>query len=255
VTFTYQGQRNCATAEYQICFKCHSNYNTAVPATIPAADTTPTTWAGEELGWGNVAQEFNPKNGSAHPVVANTGSGMANNRASISSSAIKAPWNSNVGNQTMYCSDCHGNDDTAATYAQGPHASAVKFMLKPNPSTPGNKYWPYKSDGTTLWSLRDSNFSGLFCNNCHNIGSYDNSRHSGWKGESTSRHPSNRSYCVSCHIRVPHGGKVPRLVVTANAPARYKVGGVTLNFGAYDTDGGFTDAGGCSQHSSGSTAW
>ena len=31
--------------------------------------------------------------------------------------------------------------------------------------------------------------------------------------------------CVSCHIRVPHGGKVGRLILTPTAPARYKVAG------------------------------
>jgi hypothetical protein len=68
----------------------------------------------------------------------------------------------------------------------------------------------------------------------------------------------NVAACTSCHIRVPHGGKISRLFVTTNAPARYKVG--TPNFAqvtknatkdGYGTSfpTGFKSS--CGQHSSG----
>ena len=41
--------------------------------------------------------------------------------------------------------------------------------------------------------------------------------------------------CTGCHIRVPHGGKVSRLIVTTAAPARYRVG--TANFAGFVKDG------------------
>jgi hypothetical protein len=56
-----------ATKEYQICFKCHSDYNTNPSgwnsANIDWTDTTgPSAWT-------DVALEFNPSNQSYHPVV------------------------------------------------------------------------------------------------------------------------------------------------------------------------------------------
>jgi hypothetical protein len=48
-----------ATKEYQICFKCHANYNTSYAS-----------WGGAgAASWTNVALEFNPNNQSYHPVV------------------------------------------------------------------------------------------------------------------------------------------------------------------------------------------
>jgi hypothetical protein len=68
--------------------------------------------------------------------------------------------------------------------------------------------------------------------------------------------------CVSCHIRVPHGGKISRLLQTTNAPARYHSNGngATANFGAWGASATnikgstFSNANfksSCSEHSSG----
>jgi hypothetical protein len=58
-TSSWPSTSSTATKEYQICFKCHSNYNTNYAS-----------WGGTDTAsWTNVALEFNPKNQSYHPVV------------------------------------------------------------------------------------------------------------------------------------------------------------------------------------------
>jgi hypothetical protein len=78
----------------------------------------------------------------------------------------------------------------------------------------------------------------------------------------SSRHYQNAiASCVSCHIRVPHGGKVSRLRLTANAPARYGATGTSTstNFVSWGAPGspisGFKTS--CSEHSgqTGTQAW
>ena len=76
---------------------------------------------------------------------------------------------------------------------------------------------------------------------------------------------NNVAACTACHIRVPHGGKLSRLFVTTNAPARYKIGTpafsqVTKNASGKDGYGTGWPAGmrsSCGQHSSqtGSESW
>ncbi len=216
---------NPATYEYQICFKCHSgnswNFGTAPngmspngPAVTRAAET-------------DLAQEFSPKNKSGHPVV--TGLNNYSNSGApkaLPTTAMVAPWNTNVGTQTMMCSDCH-NTDAASPAAQGPHGSAAKFMLR-GP----NVYWPTDASGNlyTLGNNPTSNslLSGLFCMNCHTLRNNSATNDTtAWSGnnvhwEHSGPQISNRP-CVNCHIVIPHGGKVSRLIATRTAglPARY----------------------------------
>ena len=152
----------------------------------------------------DLAKEFNPKNSSYHPVVAGlTGGGST----PLTAAQMVAPWNATanttnktgLGQQTMMCSDCH-NTDAASPAAQGPHGSAAQFMLKG--ANAAN--WP----NVTL-----TNFSTSWCANCHAKGSTD--------PHSTGNHSS--VACYRCHIVVPHGGKVGRLIATntTNMPSRY----------------------------------
>jgi hypothetical protein len=105
-----------------------------------------------------------------------------------------------------------------------------------------NRAWPFTaatSNGASTGTLFRVNTSetgigtvnGLFCRNCHpamnntaaSPPAYTNSLH---KFANTSSHTGTNGFpsCVNCHIRVPHGGKVSRLILTPNAPARYKTG-------------------------------
>ena len=70
---------------------------------------------------------------SWHPVIASTG--RTNALRNTTNASFLAPWTV-VGDQTMYCSDCHGSSTDAATIAPtgsapwGPHGSANNFILK-----------------------------------------------------------------------------------------------------------------------------
>ncbi len=195
--------------EATLCFKCHSAYYGTLP-TSPSGGFQET----------DQALEFNPNNASSHPVVTNSNNfgnpwGYAG-KWPLASTDMVAPW-TNVGNQTMTCTDCHGND-SASPAAQGPHGSAVKFML-----TGTNRSWPYQgvNGSTTLWtyntnSTNSGTVNGLFCLNCHNISA--NRPHT-----AHSEHQS--APCVGCHVRIPHGSKISRLIVMPNAPSQYQ--GVT----------------------------
>ncbi|MCX6889981.1 MAG: hypothetical protein NTX51_00405 [Verrucomicrobia bacterium] len=151
----------------------------------------------------DAAQEFSPQNRSGHPVV--TGLDNYPNSLAVGSPArkglqppaLKAPWNVNVGQQTMMCSDCHNTDATTPA-AQGPHGSASQFMLR----GPNAANWP----NVTL-----ANYNTSWCANCHNTMNnvHRISAHSTWR-------------CYYCHIVVPHGGKLSRLMADNDTmPARY----------------------------------
>ncbi len=207
--------RQNATKEYEICFKCHAGANSNV-----------TTWGGAAAAaWTDVGLEFNPNNQAYHPIVRSL---TAGNSAALAASQLVAPWIANAGTQTMYCSDCHESDSGLA----GPHGSAIKWMLAGT-----NKAWPYKStanngdsDATPDYiDLTDT--TGLFCRNCHPTPTSTNSVHTKVNHQTTLK-----GRCLNCHIRVPHGGKIPRLISAAstltNLPNRYWPdgnGGNTIN--------------------------
>ncbi|HEU4384761.1 MAG TPA: hypothetical protein VFR85_14840, partial [Anaeromyxobacteraceae bacterium] len=255
-----------ATREYEVCFKCHSSF--AFGATAP----TPPGQGDSATQQTDVAMEFNPNNRSMHPVVSPLGSaaGTLAPKALVAAQLL-APWNVNVGTQTMTCTDCH-NTDAASPAAQGPHGSAIAFLLAGT-----NKAWPYTVAGTTGTTLRHISSSetgigtanGLFCRNCHPQpnSTASNGLHR-FVGNSSRHTSGNNDYfaCVSCHIRIPHGGKVSRLIRTANAPARYGVTAVSVgtpiaNFtklakDSYGQNAGW-DSAGCNQHANVTTgeAW
>ena len=165
----------------------------------------------------DAAQEFSPQNRSGHPVV--TGLDNYPNSLAVGSPArkglqppaLKAPWNVNVGQQTMMCSDCH-NTDAATPAAQGPHGSASQFMLR----GPNAANWP----DVTL-----PNFTNSWCANCHN--------NSAGTPHTRSNHRGTSVKCYTCHIVVPHGGKMSRLIADRDGtmPARYAFNNTITNVG------------------------
>lgn len=202
-----------ATKEYQICLKCHSYW--ALGDAPNGVSSHFLLSAGINIT--DQAWEFNPNNRSAHPVVMplNQMTGNYEPKA-LDVSHMKAPW-TNVGNQTMYCSDCHGADNEIGGDPKGPHGSNHKFMLKGD-----NNYWPLKPDGTYYTVFGDVKFTtndvndGLFCRNCHNI-FVDN------PGASSHRHNFGgmSGPCVNCHIAVPHGSPVSNLLGYRTFPEPY----------------------------------
>lgn len=193
-----------ATYEYEICLKCHSSYfwGTGTPPNGISPNGVPNPVETD------AAQEFNPGNASYHPVVATLNSGTGNGtQKALQADQLKAPWQSNRGNQTMMCSDCH-NTDAASPAAQGPHGSAVAFMLRgPNTSWPPTDRFDGARRLPTVYAT-------TFCANCHTY-TTNNKAHA--------EHDNRALYCYSCHIVIPHGGKLGRLIGDGDGtmPARY----------------------------------
>jgi len=172
------------TREYQICLKCHSNYayNDNTPPLLGYTGGTPQYTNGFDT-YLNTAMELQAPAGhkgapastsdsgayaptfsannyrSWHPVIDSTGRTIAV-RGITSPNLWRSPWNGSdtdgptatlqvtaVGNQTMYCSDCHGTVSSMANGVVpdgngsvgawtedgkpwGPHGSAENFILK-----------------------------------------------------------------------------------------------------------------------------
>lgn len=139
---------------------------------------------------------------SWHPVMKPTG------RHSGQTGSFRSPWNqaASMGTQTMYCSDCHGNDVGAANSVNpttgrpwGPHGSINKFILK---ST-----WFFNN----VTGAVNSNGDHDLCFKCHiqpnTTSGFDHATHAD-KVENLR--------CSACHIAVPHGWKNKSLLVNLN---------------------------------------
>ncbi|HJV39954.1 MAG TPA: hypothetical protein VJ528_14035, partial [Geothrix sp.] len=160
----------------------------------------------------DLAQEFNPANRSGHPVVTGLNSYTGNTAPkALAAATMKAPWATNLGTQTMMCSDCH-NTDAATPAAQGPHGSAAQFMLRG--TNPAN--WP---------NITLSSASTSWCTNCHTLTLSNNTAHN------TGNHSGYQ--CWNCHIVIPHGGKMSRLIGYSGSgttmPARYAYNNTVSN--------------------------
>jgi hypothetical protein len=228
--------------EATLCFKCHSSYYWGAPPGVPPTGisangtvTNPTET--------DVALEFNPNNKSAHPVLVS----LANLTGStapkpLATAQMVAPWNGTaanmgVGVQTMTCSDCH-TTDAASPAAQGPHGSAAAFMIKNATAKPG---WPTAAASA-------AGFATTFCSDCHvnaNVHTRDGAHSS--------------AACYRCHIVVPHGGKMSRLIGDNNGtmPTRYAYSNTLTNlyiqsFTKAATDGGYQKSN-CQSGTSGCT--
>jgi predicted CXXCH cytochrome family protein len=214
---------NPSLQENQICMKCHSSYAFGM---VPNGITTIVGPSGEYVT--DQAMEFNPENKSAHPVAfASTAQTGALSPKSLVLSQMTPDWNA-VGTQTMYCSDCHGNDQAVSSITpQGPHGSNARDMLSGK-----GKYWPLSASGQ-LWSLADiknntNNWQNdLFCANCHQLYNginFVNNVHAGIDHQKTTIR------CITCHITIPHGSKRSRLIGYASDVQPYNYQGT----GIYD---------------------
>ena len=208
--------------EYQICFKCHSYWGIGSATNgindsghiSPSDNITPLT---------DVAWEMNINNKSGHPVVINqnlrVGSYDMGNDGSTGLRALEdyqllTPWSENPGDNTMYCSDCHGADNELGGDPKGPHGSDLKFILKG-----ANQHWPYNANGN-LYNMDDIGVAGidpgddgLFCKNCHDIEYPHNTWAQGMSGQ--------KFKCVECHVTIPHGSSVSRLMGYSTFPSPY----------------------------------
>jgi len=228
------------TREYQVCLKCHSNYAYDTP---PDLGTSP---GGTPFGtnlmerYTNQAMEFQAPTAdqgepggnhrSWHPVMKPTGRtvGIRGGNDTATASLWLWPWNSStdIGSQTMYCSDCHGSETTGNTVvpdgnsgtedgnAWGPHGSNQPFLLK-GP-------WRRSTGAGTPNDL---------CFKCHDYNKYANPNAnksdtvSGFGDGGNNWHILHAEKiagdggvfrCMLCHVAVPHGWKNKALLVNLN---------------------------------------
>jgi predicted CXXCH cytochrome family protein len=121
-----------AKYEYEVCFKCHSDYTPDLNYVPRIISTTNTRLA------------FDPSNASYHPVVS---VGKNLNSPSIPSTFKPTLNASNM----IYCTDCHSDD---AGGSKGPHGSSFPPILKARYETADN--------------TPESNENYALCYQCHN---------------------------------------------------------------------------------------
>ncbi len=198
---------NNASAEYEVCYKCHSSFTT-LPTYLPSG------WDGaalvadglQKLTTGGVnnqiadnrdmAREFNPANKSFHPVM---GTGT---NAGINTQTFQTGWNSS---SRMYCSSCHNNPMAAnAGQGRGPHGSQNLHIL--DQRVPGGAVANYKTNHNT--SVISS--SNDVCGKCHQDASY-------WSNNLNTRYPAHDAHineyfgeCYLCHDT--HGSEQMHLI-------------------------------------------
>ena len=236
------------TREYQLCFKCHSDYayddNNLYPIgsrpNLPASSSQGGTPAGTNNmeQYTNQAMEFQaplgdkgePLSGehrSWHPVVDETGRDLTARSIGSGNNPWLPPFDTNVGSNTMQCSDCHG-PETGPTTIQpnggedgepwGPHGSQNDFILKGT--------WDKFTGGESREPPSPDADNGL-CFKCHDFRSYahrdgDNDSDSGFSGSvSNNLHAFHtdkieKMQCSWCHVAVPHGWKNKAFLVNLN---------------------------------------
>jgi len=193
-------QKNGTTAvnpvsyRYEVCLKCHSNYN------------------GGLTGHTNKSDEFNGATKNAWHPVANTGKNLGIRDGAF---VQGTPWNPTAGDDTDYsassentsCSGslntsgilinygCHGTNSYASTDAQGPHGSANVNILIANGHT-----------------LTGSPSSSDVCFKCHNWDTYYNDGYSGTSVNSRFEHAYHvrlgYNCTEACHQSVAHGSNL-----------------------------------------------
>ena len=173
-TFNFMDQ---AAFEYQVCMKCHSSFTT-LPTYLPdgwgcAAPCAARTFvpnglrkitsgsALQVLDSRDMAEEFNPANGSFHPVMA------AGTNPSAPAGGFTAGWGPT---SRTYCTDCHTNDIPATgNTGYGPHGSPLLHILDGSTTTgAGTNY-----STTGLTGAAEPLVSNTeLCFKCHNYADY-----------------------------------------------------------------------------------
>ncbi len=139
------------TLEYQLCFKCHSGYTT-----LPSNSGFPSSQWYLDKG-----MEFNPANGSTHPVEAAGSNNTAKMDDSLGGASPYKLW-SFTSTSTIRCTNCHAGGTITPAGGAGqisqPHAVENRGILLA----------PYRD--RVLRSRADPNYSDAdfqLCYGCH----------------------------------------------------------------------------------------
>lgn len=247
---TYPDSKTYVTREYQVCLKCHSSYayGASPPTTGPSINQNglvqysdqarefhaPTAHQANSTPFGAAAganAAFDAGNRrSWHPVMRPT-LRTPNLRGNMTATkAFNRPWSNDVGNQTMYCSDCHGSGVTAGTYTVVPNSTLVGAGNSDGTGKPWGPHGsanPFILKGTWTEDSGSGDATNLLCVKCHTSNAYTSSTDQGddssgfccdGKGNLHNYHRNKIGsiQCTWCHIAVPHGWKNKALLVNLN---------------------------------------
>ncbi|WP_292932686.1 multiheme c-type cytochrome [Noviherbaspirillum sp.] len=188
---------------------------------------------------GAAAAYNNCNHRSWHPVMNATGR-TTTTRGMSAGNPWLAPWNNQVGSNTMYCSDCHGSNVTSTT------------SVIPDNADNGNPWGPHGSGNDFLlkgaWTDTNGGNANLICFKCHAKANYtsrnDTGRKTGFYDRSTGKGNLHNYHvdrigrelrCTWCHIAVPHGWKNKAFLVNLNdlGPEVGKTAGTAAPAGSY----------------------
>jgi len=191
-------QGTVATAEFDICLKCHGG--TYAYKFSGVSNTPPNRMIADT----DQVHRFSINNPSIHPVT--TTRTTTKGSLSLISSMSQ-----------IYCSDCHGSDQSAKagvglTGANGPHGSTYEHILIAEYDMPPVAQYPHLGNDETFYAL---------CYRCHQQ-SFIMGSASGFVNAGTSLHKTHvQDQGVPCYVcHDPHG--VPKFPSSG-------VGGTTTN--------------------------
>lgn len=217
------------TNQYELCFKCHGVPNKGPCGSATATDrcSTATSWSmTRQDGVYNIRDKVNPNNVnlvSWHPIFSNN----PLNDSEVPSLRTDIPLDKI--NSTIYCTDCHNGDTSAATGGSGPngpHGSNNEGLLAQayslDPIVP--------TSGSTDFVL---------CFKCHSEAALLTSPLSGFSHD---RHINTRTKsCVNCHD--PHGSHKYNHLINFQINSTYTGGPYTITPDGADPEPIFQDDG------------
>jgi len=200
--------------EYQVCLKCHSGF-ASQPSYAPdgwdgsayVADglrKLTNSSASQVRDSRDMAQEFNPYNGSFHPVVA------AGRNQTIPAASFVSGWSQS---SMVYCADCHNNANSGSQ-GVGTHGSPLLHLLVGAAANGGQVN--YTTVTRSQNPAQPSNQE--LCFKCHSTGTYLTGSNPGSttnfrKSASENlhlKHSQADSTCYSCHDS--HGSEQEHLL-------------------------------------------
>jgi predicted CXXCH cytochrome family protein len=209
---SYEATRVTSAGGYEayVCLRCHTalsdmrlTFRVALDPTLGGTGTF--SYSGTDL-----AREFNPANQSGHNIVGSRSSwpkeGVADGLAYAwpfpSDAAAFRSGSGLTKNSQLTCTDCHSSSQGGVS---GPHGSSTPFNLVAD-----GVYDSYSGTYKRWYQTTLDEWNTTFlCGRCHNRAS--NSVHSVYRhGYFT---------CSSCHVAVPHGWLLPRLLRQDELPA------------------------------------
>jgi predicted CXXCH cytochrome family protein len=143
------------TAEYQLCFKCHSGFTT-LPGDVPGKPSQDVSDLGVEL---------NPANASYHPIEAPGRNQTQKLADSLAGSSPYKLWNFTTGD-TVRCVSCHSSNTTGT--ASDPAQNAPGATLTVHASTNrGILVRPYENRVLSASGTFYDNRGSALCLTCH----------------------------------------------------------------------------------------